>query len=200
MIITETTRIHHGFRTSVDASHRPDATAQAIAQFDRLTDRATVAAVGVALHHFTEPLGLEPDLLLHRATTMLSKQARPLIDRPDGLVELRELVIDPRRVAAPDGRTAAEFCGDAWEEVRAIALDRATSACEGAETFGQMALLNLAVIRGVNSRHHWWGTVAWNQHVDAWAASRQPSRRQHNDVRVDPELAPDDVLLEVLNA
>ena len=200
MISTETSRLHHGSRTSLAASHRHDATAYAIAQFDRLTDRATVAAVGIALHHFVEPLGSEPDLPLHRATTVLSKQARPLIDLPDGLVELRELVIDPRRVATPDGRTAAEFCGDAWEQVRAVALDRATSACEGAETFGQMALLNLAVIRGVNARHPWWGTVAWNQQVDAWAASRQPPRRQHHSVRADPELAPDDVLLDVLDA
>lgn len=200
MITTDTASIHHEVRTSVAHSRRPDATAQAIAQFDRLTDRATVAAVGVALHHFIEPLGLLPDLPLHRAATILSKQARPLIDRPDGLSELRELVIDPRRVATPDGRTAAEFCGEAWDDVRAIALDRATSACEGAETFGQMALLNLAVIRGVNARHPWWGTVAWNQQVDAWAASRQPPRRQHNSVRADPEHAPDEVLLDILNA
>lgn len=199
MISTETTRIH-GSRASDTGSHRSDATAHAIAQFDRLTDRATVAAVGIALHHFIEPLGLVPDLPLHRAATVLSKQARPLIDRPDGLVELRELVIDPRRVAVPDGRTAAEFCGDAWDEVRRIALDRATSACQGAETFGQMALLNLAVIRGVNARHPWWGTVAWSQQVDIWAAGRQPSRRHHDSVRADPELAADDVLLEVLNA
>jgi hypothetical protein len=198
MTTTQTTLIHPGFRTSIAGSVRPDATARAIAQFDRLTDRATVAAVGVALHHFVEPLGSAPDLELHRATTILSKQARPLIDRPDGLAELRELVIDPRRVATPDGRTAAEYCGDAWEDVRAVALDRATSACEGAETFGPMALLNLAVIRGVNSRHPWWGTVAWDQQVDAWAASRP--HRQHHSVRADPELTPDDVLLEVLNA
>lgn len=200
MIVTETTRIHHEVRKSVAQSRRPDATAQAIAQFDRLTDRATVAAVGVALHHFVEPSGLLPDLPLHRATTILTKQARELIDRPDGLAELRGLVIDPRRTATPDGRTAAEFCGEAWDDVRAIALDRATSACEGAQTFGQMALLNLAVIRGVNARHPWWGTVAWNQQVDAWTASRQPPRRQHHSVRSDPELAPDDVLLDILNA
>ncbi len=199
MIITETSRIDQGDRTTIHRSRRPDATALAIAQFDRLSDRATVAAVGVALHHFTEPLGLVPDLPLHRATTILSKQARPLIDRPDGLAELRDLVIDPRRVAAADGRTAAEFCGDAWDEVRTIALDRATSACEGAETFGQMALLNLAVIRGVNARHPWWGTVAWNQQLDAWVTSHQPSRRQHHSVRSDPEFAPDDVLLQILD-
>jgi hypothetical protein len=200
MSITETTRIPHGFRTSVAESGRPDATARAIAQFDRLTDRATVAAVGVALHHFTEPFGRAPDLSVHRATTVLSKQALPLIDRPDGLAALLELVIDPQRVAVPDGRTAADFCGEAWEEVRAVALDRATSACEGVETFGQMALLNLAVIRGVNSRHPWWGTVSWSHQVDAWAESRGPSRRQRHSVLAEPELAPDDVLADVLSA
>lgn len=204
MTFTETTRIHHvhheRVRMSVDESARQTVTARAIAQFDRLTDRATVAAVGVALHHFTDPLGLHPDVSLHRATTVLSKQARPLIDRPDGLVALRELVIDPHRVATPDGRTAAEFCGEDWEEVRDVAFDRATSACEGAETFGQMALLNLAVIRGVNARHPWWGTVSWNHHVDAWADLRRPSRRQRASVLADPELASDDVLLDVLSA
>ena len=200
MSITETTRIHPGSRTSIISPRRPGATASAIAQFDRLTDRATMAAVGIALHHFTDPLDLAPDLALHRATTVLSKQARPLIDRADGLVALRELVTDPRRIAMPDGRTAAEFCGNAWDEVQAIATDRATSACEGAETFGQMALLNLAVIRGVNSRHPWWGTMAWGSQVDDWAALHQPSRRQHNSMLTEPELASDDLLLEVLSA
>ena len=200
MITTETTRIHEGSPRSSGATTRPGATANAIAQFDRLTDRATVAAVGVALHHFIDPLAAAPDLSLHRATTVLTKQARPLIDRPDGLDALRELVIDPLRVAMPDGRTAAEVCGDAWDDVRAVALDRANSACEGAETFGQMALLNLAVIRGVNARHPWWGTAAWGRHVDIWAFSREPSRRQRASVLADPELAPDDVLLDVLSA
>lgn len=199
-MITEHTRIYHGTRTSVATAARPDATARAIAQFDRLTDRATVAAVGVALHHFTEPLGLDPELDVHRATTVLTKQARPLIDRPDGLAAIRELVTDPRRVAVPDGRTAIELCGSAWDDVRTVALDRANSACQGAETFGQMALLNLAVIRGVNTQHPWWGTTAWNRHVDAWTATRSPSRRQRNSVLADPELAPDDVLLDILSA
>lgn len=200
MLITETTRIYHGTRTSAATAMRPDATARAIAQFDRLTDRATVAAVGVALHHFTEPLGLDPELELHRATTVLTKQARPLIDRPDGLAAIRVLVTDPDRVAVPDGRTAADICGPAWDDVRAVALDRANSACEGAETFGQMALLNLAVIRGVNAQHPWWGSTAWNRHVDAWTAKRSPSRRQRNSVLADPELAPDDLLLDILSA
>lgn len=198
MSTTETTRIHVGSRTCTSDPRRPSATASAIAQFPRLTDRATVAAVGVALHHFMEPLPLEPDLSVHRAITVLSKQARPLIDQPDGLAALRELVIDPRRVAMPDGRSASEFCGDDWDDVRAVALDRATSACEGAETFGQMALLNLAVIRGVNSRYPWWGTSSWGRHVDAWALRVEPSRRQRLSVLADPELAPDDVLLDVL--
>ncbi len=199
-MITETTRQYHGSRTSVATAARPDVTARAIAQFDRLTDRATVASVGVALHHFTEPLGLAPELELHRATTVLAKQARPLIDRPDGLDVIRELVTDPRRVALPDGRTAVEFCGSAWDDVCAIALDRANSACDGAETFGQMALLNLAVIRGVNALHPWWGTTAWNRQVDVWATMRGPSRRQRNSVLADPELASDDVLLDILSA
>ena len=200
MMITETTRRYHGSRTSLATATRPDATARAIAQFDRLTDRATVAAVGVALHHFTEPLGLDLELQLHRATAVLTKQARPLIDRPDGLDAIRELVTDPRRVAVPDGRTAVEICGSAWDDVCAIALDRANSACEGAETFGQMALLNLAVIRGVNAQHPWWGTTAWNRQLETWTARRSPSRRQRNSVLADPELAPDDVLLDILSA
>jgi len=198
--IPETDRLPRGSRTSVVETVRPHATARAIAQFDRVTDRATVAAVGVALHHFTEPLGLTLELPLHRATTVLTKQARPLIDRPDGLAAIRELVIDPRRVAMPDGRTAIEFCGLTWDDVSTVALDRATSACEGAETFGQMALLNLAVIRGVNARHPWWGTASWGRQVEAWAARCAPSRRQRNSVLADPELAPDDVLLEVLRS
>ena len=45
-----------------DDGPRHTSTARAIAQFDRLTDRATVASVGVALHHFTELLA-EPDAL-----------------------------------------------------------------------------------------------------------------------------------------
>lgn len=206
MSITETNRIpdtgrnSRGSRSAVAETIRPHATARAIAQFDRVTDRATVAAVGVALHHFTEPLGLTPELPLHRATTVLTKQARPLIDRPDGLAAIRDLVVDPRRIAMPDGSTAIEFCGPTWDDVSTVALDRATSACEGAETFGQMALLNLAVIRGVNARHAWWGTAAWGRQVEAWAARCTPSRRQRNSVLADPELAPDEILLEVLRS
>jgi hypothetical protein len=218
MLITDTTSTHHGFHTPVDEPARPDApgrpdatarpasttrsatTARAIAQFDRVTDRATVAAVGVALHHFAEPLGLHLHLDLHRATTVLTKQARPLIDRPDGLQAIRELVTDPLRVATPDGRTAAEFCGAAWRDVAAVAFDRATSACDGAATFGQMALLNLAVIRGVNAPQPWWGTEAWGRQVEAWADRHSPSRRQRNSIETSPELAPDDVLLDVLSA
>lgn len=177
---------------------RASSTASAIAQFGRIRDRATAASVGVALHHFTEPLGELPTLQLHRATAVLSKQARPLIDRPDGLHALETLVTDPTRVALHDGRTAAEICGDRWVVVAEVAAERITSARQGAEVYGQVAVLNLAVIRCVNSRQPWWGTAAWDRSVDAWSLSRRASRRLRRRLIEAPEGVPDEVLHDVL--
>ena len=130
---------------------------------------------------------------------MLSKQARPLIDQPDGLDAIGALVTDPLRVALPDGRTAADVCGDVWASVAAAAAERADSAREGAETFGQVAVLNLAVIRGVNSRHPWWGTASWNRQVAGWCSAGLVGPGLRRDLLEAPEGLTDDILSAVLH-
>lgn len=184
---------------STRASRKHTSTAEMIARAHEPADRATMAAVGVALHHLTEPLNAPLGIELHRATTVLTKQARPLIDRPEGLEEILALVTDPDRAAMPDGRTASELCGRWWPDIAATASKRAASACEGAEAFGRDAVLNLAVIRGVNARRPWWGTTAWAWRVEEWFADYQMSARLHKSLLTAPEGVADDVLWDVLS-
>jgi hypothetical protein len=62
-----------------------------------------------------------------------------------------------------------------------------------------MALLNLAVIRGVNSRHPWWGTASWNRQVSGWCEAERASRRLRRDLLAAPERLSDEVLSAVLH-
>jgi hypothetical protein len=174
-------------------------TAYAIAQVDALTDRTTMAGVGIALHHFTEPLDAPLGLEIHRATAVLSKQARSFIERPDGLELIAALVTDPHRIATPNGCTAAEVCGDEWDRVAAVAGDRAACAIEGAVIYGRDAVNKLAVIRAVNTRHAWWGTMAWAEKVEVWCEDHHLSRRLRTTLLTAPERVADDVLYDVLS-
>lgn len=169
-------------------------TAQLIHRTDASIARPLYAALGVALHHFTEMLVdvIEP-LELHRATTVLTKQVCELLDEDDSLEAISRLVTDPTRVALPDGRHAIDVCGDSWEELRAIATRRSMASHRGAEEFGLDAILNLAVVRSVGADEPWWGTPLWKQRVGSI-----PADALTDDMRAilsdEPELAPDDVL------
>jgi hypothetical protein len=177
-------------------------TAQLIRRTDASISRPTYAALGVALHHFTEILDRRVDTLdLHRATAVLTKQVCHLLDDDDVddvLDAIRRLVTDPDRVALPDGRRAAELCGKAWDDVRGVALQRATASCEGAQEFGRDAIVNLAAVRGVGAITPWWGTPMWRQRVDL-VHGDTISTGDRELLLDEPETARDTLLSMVLN-
>ena len=174
----------------------PPTTAQVIRRTDASIARPVYAGLGVALHHFTDELRDRIDPFeLHRATSVLTKQVRTLLGGDDPLTAIRQLVTDPRRVAMPDGRRAAEVCGDAWDEIRALADERAAASCDGADEFGREAIVNLAAVRGVGADRPGWGTAAWRDRVDR--APLSPDERTLLHQR--PELADDDLLSMVID-
>ena len=174
-------------------------TAQLIRRTDATIARPLFAALGMALHHFTEVLDGEVDELeLHRATTVLTKQVCGLMDDEHPLVAIQQLVTDPGRNAMPDGRPAAELCGDMWDDVRDVATRRSAASCEGAEEFGGEAIINLAVVRSVGATEPWWGTQAWRERVERLPAELiSPDERTRLLERA--ELADDELLSLVLH-
>lgn len=181
------------------ASNTAPTTAQLIRRSDASISRPTYAALGVALHHFTELLPATLDEpVRHRATTVLTKQVFGLLDDDDALEAIRRLVTDPDRRALPDGRTARDVCGASWDEVQTTATQRATASCEGAVEFGRDAIINLAAVRGVGAVAPWWGTPMWRQRVDLLPddAMTSDDRALLQDA---PELAGDELLASVLD-
>lgn len=174
----------------------PPTTAQVIRRTDASIARPVYAGLGVALHHFTDEMcdWIGP-LELHRATSVLTRQVCLVLDDEDPLGAIRQLVTDPRRVALPDGRRAAEVCGAAWDEIRALADERSTASCAGAEEFGREAIVNLAAVRGVGADRPWWGTPAWRDLVDRTPMAADERTLLHER----PELADDDLLSRVID-
>jgi hypothetical protein len=154
-------------------------------------------AVGSAYHYFTQPARnhLALDLLdAHRATTVLTKQVARLLveDRPLALIAA--LVTEPLRPALPNGTTAAELCGDSWNAIRDIARERVQAAIDGAEAFGERAVLHLAATRAADATTPWWGTAAWSDAVERAALGRRATMLLLRD----PESAADADLRAVL--
>lgn len=183
------------------AALRPT-TAQMVRQLGATKISEVAAPVGVSLHHFTDPVMSRIDLTpteLHRVTTVLTKQLRRPLNRADKFEAIRSLVIDPDRIAAPDGRTAAELCGESWQHVRAVANDRACAAIDGAQRFGEATVIRLAVLRTADAQLAWWGTPQWEQRVDAWSGTIRFAPRLKRSVRQAPELIEDDLLHEIIS-
>lgn len=156
-------------------------------------------AVGTALHTFTDPVratGIDVDLVeLHRATTVLTKQVARVLDSDDRLERLAALVTDESRPATVDGRTARTFCGTAWDDVHAIAVERMEATISGAAAFGETAILRLAATRAADTTAPWWGTPAWQACVgDATSIDRRTAIRLLHS----PETASSDDLRAIL--
>ena len=189
---------------------RAPTTAQLIRRSDASVSRLTYAALGAALHHFTDVIGGQASAVeTHRATTVLTKQIFRMLedhdelsDQHDGdstLAAIRRLVTDPGRTALPDGRTAGQWCAQVWDDVRTTAEVRATASCDGAVEFGYDAIVNLAAVRGVGADAPWWGTPAWRQRVEQLPADTISSHER--DLLLDePELADDHLVSMVLFA
>jgi hypothetical protein len=157
---------------------------------------------GIALHVFTEPSREHArlsDVELHRVTTVLTKQVKRLLTGDDPLAAIATLVTDPGRQAAPDGRTAAMLCGRAWPAVVEIAHARSAASIEGADAFGETAILRLAATRAAAPSHRWWGTSGWVELIDRWAADEPHSRRLVNSLLRTPELVADEILESLLD-
>lgn len=159
-------------------------------------------AVGLALHHFTELVRdlvpIEP-LQLHRATTVLTKQVATALGEEHPLETVHTLVTDPDRCAAPDRRTAAQLCGEAWPRIRDLADHRARCAIDGADTFGEATVLHLAATRAVKPRCVWWGTHGWTKRVDDWSRRFDASGRRRPVLVSAPEYVDDDVLAQIVD-
>ncbi len=174
-------------------------TAQLIRRTDATIGRPLFAALGMALHHFTEVLdGRVDELVLHRATAVLTKQVCGLLDDEHALAAIQQLVTDPGRTATPDGRQAEELCGDMWNGVHEVATRRSAASRQGAVEFGNEAIINLAVVRSVGATEPWWGTLAWRERVE-----RLPAESISPDERIrlleEPEHADDELLSLVLH-
>jgi len=182
------------------ATWRPT-TAQLVRRADVTKTDDNTAPLGISLHHFTDLVTDRIDLTaldLHRVTTVLTKQVRQALGGPNRFEAVRSLVIDPDRVATPDGRTAAEVCGESWSQIRRITDDRACEAIDGVCTFGEATVIQLAVLRATETRLPWWGTTEWELRVDRWAATLRFASRLKRAVRQTPEMVPDDVLRELI--
>jgi hypothetical protein len=176
-------------------------TAQLVRQLGATKVSDIAAPVGVSLHHFTDLLTDRIDLAptdLHRLTTVLTKQLRRPLNSPDRFESIRSLVIDPDRIATPDGRTAAELCGESWKQVRVVANDRACAAIDGANRFGEATVIRLAVLRTADTQLAWWGTPQWEQRVDVWSSTVRFAPRLKRAVRQTPELIDDELLNKIL--
>lgn len=188
--------------TGRSASRRQGTTAQLLQLLESSDGHLDLVPVGVALHHFTEPARAELDLTavdMHRATTILTKQVKRVLADEQPLATIRILVTDPRRIAAADGRTVEQLCGDAWPQIRAIASDRAEAALEGASAFGEAAVLRLAATRAAVPGSPWWGTRGWVEMIDRWISDSPVGRRSIAALLDAPENVEDAVLAEVLD-
>lgn len=175
-------------------------TAAVIAQIDISRDRTVIASLGFALHHLSDALGgALSELDLHRATTILTKQIAQVIQVDDAVTQIGLLACNPDRVAMPDGRTAAELCGPRWADVAAASQARAVAACEGVESYGNDAVINLAMVRGAQGATPWWGTAAWAHLVELWFDDSMPSPRLRTALKHYPEQVDDSVVAAVLN-
>ncbi len=168
-------------------------------------DLDDLIAVGLALHLFTEIVRHQVDLSgtdLHRATTVLSKQMMDTLTRHsdhDALRAVLRLVTDPERESHPDGRTAAELCGEAWTGVRAAAYARAEQNIQGATDFGEVSMLRLAATRAVAQQAPWWGTPEWRARLAEFIATNPAGPLEHLTLGSAPELAPEESLRAIIS-
>jgi hypothetical protein len=167
-------------------------------------DLDDLIAVGLALHLFTEIVRHQVDLSptdLHRATTVLSKQMMDTLTRHndhDALRAVLRLVTDPEREAHPDGRAAAELCGEAWPAVRTAAYDRAEQNIKGATDFGVVSMLRLAATRAVAQQAPWWGTPEWRARLTEFVTANPSGPLEHLTLGSAPELAPEASLKTII--
>lgn len=135
----------------------------------RSRSRRRLAALGLALQHIVDDLphhvGFEP-ADAHRVTTVLTHQLELVIGADDPIRRCRDVLVDPDRVAHPDGRTARELLGPAWHDVARSAQTAADSTLAYARVHGDLAVLALAARYGASDRFPWWGTRRWDTCVD----------------------------------
>lgn len=191
-------------RAAAPLSRRPPLPTAALLRLVDDDGALDLVPAGIALHVFTEPLRDHVRIGtvdLHRATTVLTKQVKRLLSGDDRLPSIAALVTDPSRQATPDGRTAAQLCGRAWPAVRAVATERSAASIDGAEAFGETAILRLAATRAAAPACRWWGTTGWVELVERWAsdASHAQSRRLVTSLLRTPELVADEILESVLD-
>ena len=168
----------------------------------RLDAPAQLVAVGVAIHSFTEPLRSAVRVTAvdaHRATAMLTKQILAVLDGDDRLRSIHRLVTDPTRTAMPDGRTAEQFARTGWPLVCSVAEQRAGAAIDGALVYGETAILRLAATRAAHPDIRWWGTPAWADAVQQWAAETAAGHRLVTQLLRTPESAHRAALTAVLD-
>lgn len=182
----------------------PPTTAAIIRDAVESSDLDGLIAVGLALHLFTEIVDQQVGLGrtdLHRATTMLTKQVSDALvryDEHDALRHVLRLVTDPEREAHPDGRRAAELCGDAWPAVRHAAYTRAEQSVQGADDYGAVAMLRLAATRAVAQRAPWWGTPAWRARLEQYLLDHATTPVENFTLGTAPEFASEASLLAIV--
>ncbi len=112
---------------------------------------------------------------------------------------VRSLVTDPARIATADGVVAAEFCGEAWDDIARQAEDRAVAAIEGAGTYGTTPILRLAATRAAQTRLPWWGTPEWAALVEQAVAQQSVPEELRVTLLRAPEHVGIDLLARVLH-
>jgi hypothetical protein len=191
-------------RAESATAHMPPATATSIRRAVESTDLDDLVAVGLALHLFTEIVGRYLELSvtdLHRSTTVFTKQINEALVRHsehDALRNVLRLATDADRTAHPDGRTAAELCGEAWVSVRADAYARAEQSIQGADDFGVVPMLRLAATRAIVHQSPWWGTTTWRSRLSEYLTSNATTPVEHLTLGSAPEFAPESSLQAIV--
>ena len=160
-----------------------------------------LAPVGIALHHFTDIIerrNVMSHVMLHQATTILTKQVQHCVAGGDWLHGVETLVTDPDRPALGDGRTAQQVCGTAWEAVLDLAQQRSSLATLDAARYGDTTILKLAALHGCRADALWWGTESWQLRVDDWTAREGVGDRARSILTFSPERIDDATLAAVI--
>lgn len=160
-------------------------------------------AVGIALTHFTEPLRTYSRRHLtdvHVATTVLTKQLESALtaDRPADRIS--ELLLDPSRLAAPDGTTAASVLDTAWVDFHRDVTARVAATHAYIRAEGLASFLRLSAWYGMSDPTPWWGTPAWDECTRRLADRPDARHALVTVLRTRPEIVDHLTLCRVLSS
>lgn len=162
-----------------------------------------LGAVGIALTHFTEPLTAYSRRHLtdvHVATTVLTKQLESALTDGRPADRIGELLLEPDRVATPDGTTAATLLDSAWADFHRDVTVRVAATHAYIRAEGLASFLRLSAWYGMTDRTPWWGTPAWEECTGRLADRPDARQALVTVLRTRPEIIDHLTLCRVLSS